>query len=91
MHLVIVFSNDKVPPAAKQRLKMEKDSFTCSRWATGRLPIFYMNSHKHVPAQQDVVKLFKAVKPGLPASYVIASRSVYKKRYFASHETTAIP
>jgi len=38
------------------------------------MPIFYMNSHKHVPAQQDVIKLFKAVKPGLLASYVIASR-----------------
>lgn len=39
------------------------------------MPIFYMNSHKHVPAQQDVIKLFKAVKPGLLASYVTASRS----------------
>lgn len=77
VHLVIVFNDDKVLPAAKQRLKMEKDSLTCFRWATGCLPIFYMNSHKHVPAQQDVVKLLKAVKPGLLASYAIASRSVY--------------
>lgn len=43
----------------------------------GACQFFYMSSHKHVPAQQDVIKLFKAVKPGLLASYIIASRSGY--------------
>lgn len=45
--------------------------FQMSNWEHANL--FYMNSHKHVPAQQDVIKLLKAVKPGSLANYIIAS------------------